>query len=69
MKSGSVLVAITGQGKTRGTSAVLDIEATINQHIAFITPRIPIATAGFIHLALTAAYTQLRALSEDSWQH
>jgi type I restriction enzyme S subunit len=66
VKSGSVLVAITGQGKTRGTSAVLDIEATINQHIAFITPRIPIATAGFIHLAITAAYPQLRALSEDS---
>lgn len=64
--SGSVLVAITGQGKTRGMSAVLGIEATINQHIAFITPRIPIATTGFIHLALSAAYSQLRALSEDS---
>lgn len=64
--AGSVLVAITGQGKTRGTSAVLGIEATINQHIAFITPRVPVALAEFIQLALSAAYPQLRALSEDS---
>jgi type I restriction enzyme S subunit len=64
--AGSVLVAITGQGKTRGTSAILGIEATINQHIAFITPRVPIASAVFIHLALTAAYLQLRASSEDA---
>ena len=64
--AGSVLVAITGQGKTRGMSAVLGIEATINQHIAFLTPRVAVATTEFIHLALSAAYLHLRALSEDS---
>ena len=64
--AGSVLVAITGQGKTRGMSAVLEIEATINQHIAFITPHIPVASPAYIHLALTAAYLQLRAASDDS---
>ncbi len=63
---GSVLVAITGQGKTRGMSAVLSIEATINQHIAFITPRMPVTSPEFIHIALTAAYLQLRASSDDS---
>ena len=64
--AGSVLVAITGQGKTRGTSAILCIEATINQHIAFITPRAPLASAQYIHLALVAAYGHLRAISDDS---
>ena len=64
--AGSVLVAITGQGKTRGMSAMLGMEATINQHIAYITPRVPVASSEYIHLALTAAYLQLRALSEDS---
>jgi type I restriction enzyme S subunit len=64
--AGSVLVAITGQGKTRGMSAVLGFEATINQHIAFITLRMPVTTAKFLHLALTAAYLQLRASSEDA---
>ena len=63
---GSVLVAITGQGRTRGMSAVLGIEATISQHIAFITLRMPVASSTFIHLVLVAAYLQLRASSDDS---
>ena len=66
VQAGSVLVAITGQGKTRGMSAMLGMEATINQHIAYITPRVPVASPEYIHLALSAAYLQLRALSEDS---
>ena len=36
--SGSVLVAITGQGKTLGNVALLEIAATVNQHLAYITP-------------------------------
>ncbi len=64
--AGSLLVAITGQGKTRGMSAILGVEATINQHIAYITPRVPVASAEFVHLALIAAYRQLRAVSEDA---
>ena len=64
--AGSVLIAITGQGKTRGTSAVLGIEATINQHIAYITPRLPVVSAEFLHLSLVAAYSTLRAMSDDS---
>lgn len=63
---GSMLVAITGQGKTRGMSAVLETEATISQHLAFIAPRIAIASPEFLRLALTAAYPQLRAISDDS---
>ena len=66
VSAGSILVAITGQGKTRGMAAVLGIEATINQHIAYISPRRQIALAEFIHLSLTAAYPQLRAISDDS---
>lgn len=33
---GTVLIAMIGEGKTRGQSAVLDIEATINQNIAAV---------------------------------
>jgi type I restriction enzyme, S subunit len=66
--AGSVLVAITGQGKTRGTSAVLTIKATINQHIAFIKPRNygKTATAEYLRAFLTAAYFELRRLSDDA---
>jgi type I restriction enzyme S subunit len=66
--AGSVLVAITGQGKTRGTAAVLTIEATINQHIAFIKPRNHGRTASpeYLRAFLTAAYFELRRLSDDA---
>jgi type I restriction enzyme S subunit len=64
--AGSVLVAITGQGKTRGTAAVLRIEATINQHMAYITPSTKLASADYLQLFLSAAYRELRRISDDS---
>jgi type I restriction enzyme S subunit len=63
---GSILMAITGQGKTRGTSAILEIEATINQHIAFITPQNKLVSADYLHAQLTAAYPTLRLISSAS---
>ena len=63
---GSVLIAITGQGKTRGMSAMLQIEATINQHLAFVSPHSSIVTAEYLQIALTGAYPALRAISDDS---
>ncbi len=63
---GSILVAITGQGRTRGKSAILGIEATINQHIAYLSLRLQIASPEFVNLVLTAAYTHLRSISDDS---
>lgn len=64
--SGSVLVAITGQGKTRGTAALLGIEATINQHLAYIAPNNALVSPEFLRLALVGAYLELRAMSDDS---
>ena len=63
---GSVLVAITGQGKTRGKATVLRIEATINQHMAFITPNTKVASADYVRLALYGSYAKLRSVSDDS---
>lgn len=36
--AGSVLIAITGEGKTRGTAALLEFESTISQHLAAVIP-------------------------------
>lgn len=36
LNKGSVLIAMIGEGKTRGQSSILDIEATTNQNIAAI---------------------------------
>src|SRR5262249_14079616 len=66
VKSGSVLVGITGQGKTRGQAAVLSFEATINQHLAFITPKKGIADPWFLRWAFFAAYDFLRSISDDA---
>ena len=63
---GSVLVGITGQGKTRGMAAVLSIDATINQHMAFITPDMTRVSSHYLQMCLTAAYSELRAISDDS---
>jgi len=66
VRPGSVLVGITGQGKTRGQAVVLSFEATVNQHIAFITPCTDRLDAWFLRWALFAAYEFLRSISDDA---
>ena len=66
VRRGSVLVGITGQGKTRGQAVVLSFEATINQHLAFITPQVIRLDAWFLRWALLAAYGFLRSISDDA---
>ncbi|MEO6292270.1 MAG: restriction endonuclease subunit S [Burkholderiaceae bacterium] len=62
---GSVLVAITGQGKTRGQAALLTFSTTINQHIAYVTPDADIVRADFLRLWFVSQYDFLRAMSDD----
>jgi type I restriction enzyme S subunit len=66
VKSGSVLVGITGRGKTRGQAVVLSFEATINQHLAFITPKKGVVNPWFLRWAFFAAYDFLRSISDDA---
>ncbi|HDW8036325.1 restriction endonuclease subunit S [Yersinia enterocolitica] len=64
VRKGSVIMAITGEGKTRGTSALMMIDATINQHVAYITPRTTNKILPeFIHLWLQSKYQQIRTIS------
>lgn len=63
--AGSVLVAITGQGKTRGMSAVLSRGATINQHLAYLTPEQEKVSAEYLWLSLTGLYEALRYVSDS----
>jgi type I restriction enzyme, S subunit len=62
----AVLVGITGQGKTRGMAALLNIETTINQHLAFIKPRDNRISAGYLCHALGHAYEFLRSDSDGA---
>ena len=65
VKRGSVLVAITGQGKTRGRATVLSFDTTINQHLAFIYPKQSRLLPWFLKWTLFAAYDHLRCISDD----
>jgi type I restriction enzyme S subunit len=59
----TVLIAITGEGKTRGRSAVLEVSATTNQHSVAILPN-DVWEANFLQLWLQSSYLDLRELSE-----
>lgn len=59
----TVLIAITGEGKTRGRSAVLEVSATTNQHSVAVLPN-DTWEASFLQLWLQSSYHDLRELSE-----
>jgi type I restriction enzyme S subunit len=63
---GSVLVGLTGQGRTRAMATRLEIEATISQHVAYIVPEFDHWDPAYLTWALTAAYVELRQLSEEN---
>jgi type I restriction enzyme, S subunit len=60
----TVLIAMYGQGKTRGQSAILEIPATTNQACFAILPN-DTWESDFLYLWLKSAYQNLRDLSED----
>lgn len=64
---GTLLMAMYGQGKTRGKVAQLKIEATTNQACAAILTK-SAADASFLFQNLTARYDEIRNLSNDGSQ-
>ena len=60
IKPGAVLIAITGQGKTLGHCAVLCIEATLNQHLAYIQVDTTVAHPSFVRGYLETQYDFFR---------
>ena len=62
--AGAVLVALTGQGKTRGQVTVLRIKATINQHLAFLAADPKAFDTEYLFWTLTGMYAALRMVSD-----
>lgn len=56
----AVLVGITGEGKTRGMATILNIKATINQHLAFLKPYSGTVDAAYLMRVMEKAYGYLR---------
>ncbi|MBC2858594.1 restriction endonuclease subunit S [Stappia sp. 28M-7] len=62
---GSVMVALNGQGKTRGSAAILTEEMTCNQSLAAILPS-PAHEPLFMLYFIESQYKELRALTGDN---
>ncbi|MBN9688414.1 MULTISPECIES: restriction endonuclease subunit S [unclassified Corallococcus] len=60
----AVLIGITGQGRTRGMAALLTIEATISQHVAYVSPDAHKASVEWIRRIFDANYRLLRDESD-----
>ncbi len=59
---GSIVVAITGQGKTLGNSAMLAIDACINQHLAYLTISNKGVHAEFVLTFLRSRYDYFQSI-------
>ena len=65
---GTLLVAMYGEGKTRGQITELGIQATINQACAAVVVDTKRAMNGFVKLSLQANYFEMRELAEGGNQ-
>lgn len=65
---GTLLVAMYGEGKTRGQVTELALGATVNQACAAIQVNEERAHRGFIRLVLEGAYARMRKLAEGGNQ-
>jgi len=65
---GTLLVAMYGEGKTRGQVTELRIAATINQACAAIAVNEALANRSFIKLVFQANYMKMRSLAEGGNQ-
>jgi len=64
---GSILIALYGQGKTRGQCAVLGIEAATNQACGVLLPN-PSYITNFLFAQLSMSYSRLRAMARGGNQ-
>ncbi|MGH4014434.1 MAG: restriction endonuclease subunit S [Pseudonocardiaceae bacterium] len=64
---GSIVIALYGQGKTRGNCAVLGVDAATNQACAVLSPSSSYET-WFLFAQLKMAYARLRALGRGGNQ-
>lgn len=66
VRSGSVLVAITGEGQTRGRAALLQVESTISQHLAYLSPSGARLRMDYLRRVLESRYDWLRSESSGA---
>jgi type I restriction enzyme S subunit len=60
--AGSVVVAISGQGKTLGNAALVTFDTTVNQHLAYVRPHRRELDPEFLVGYLSSRYKELQAI-------
>jgi type I restriction enzyme S subunit len=65
---GTVMLAMIGEGKTRGQAAILDIEASHNQNCAAIRIRDGVMTPEYLYFVLLEQYRRTRILGSGNNQ-
>ena len=68
LSKGTLLMAMYGQGTTRGKVGILAIEAATNQACAAIIPKEGLIESEFLFYVLEASYTRIRRLSNTGSQ-
>lgn len=63
---GSIVMALAGQGKTKGMTAILGIKSTCNQSMAAIVPKNKKVISRFFNYWLIANYKRIRGLAGDA---
>ena len=67
LPTNSVMMALNGQGKTRGTVALLRTEATCNQSLVSITPKDPLRLLPeYLYANLHGRYQEIRRMTGDT---
>jgi type I restriction enzyme S subunit len=64
VRKGSIVVAITGQGKTLGNAALVTFDTCINQHLAYLHIRVSHVIPEFVLTFLQQQYEDLRQASQ-----
>lgn len=65
VKKCSILIAITGQGKTLGNAAIVTFDTRINQHLAYIALKGDSFNPEFVLYFLQSRYRYFRAISSS----
>ena len=68
LPKGTLLMAMYGQGTTRGKVGILAIEAATNQACAAIVPKAGLIESEFLFYVLEASYARIRLLSNTGSQ-
>jgi len=65
IRPGSVVIALAGQGKTKGMAALVDFHATCNQSLGVLEPSLSLCNPEFLLYYFESRYRDIRGLVGD----